>query len=91
MRPRHLACSIATRGHPHTASADTRHSYVTHSIEDGVDPKFIQEQVGHLYASTTALYTAVSSDFANTMMLKAIGLAFDNDPGDRALERSGRR
>jgi len=49
-----------------------RHSYVTHSIEDGVDPKFIQEQVGHLYASTTALYTAVSDDFANTMMLKAI-------------------
>ncbi|WP_407109824.1 tyrosine recombinase XerC [Streptomyces sp. DSM 116494] len=34
-----------------------RHSYVTHGIEDGVDPKFIQEQVGHLYASTTALYT----------------------------------
>lgn len=68
-----------------------RHSYVTHNIEDGVDPKFIQEQVGHLYASTTALYTAVSSDFANTMMLKAIGLAFDNDPGDRALKRSGRR
>ncbi|MFI5672972.1 tyrosine-type recombinase/integrase [Streptomyces sp. NPDC051704] len=68
-----------------------RHSYVTHSIEDGVDAKFIQEQVGHLYASTTALYTAVSDDFANTMMLKAIDLAFDNDLGQRVLERSGRR
>lgn len=68
-----------------------RHSYVTHSIEDGVDPKFIQEQVGHLYASTTALYTAVSDDFANTMMLKAIDLAFNNDFGTQTLQQSGRR
>ncbi|MYS80030.1 hypothetical protein [Embleya scabrispora] len=34
------ACSIATRGHPHTGSADTRHSYVTHLIEDGFDALF---------------------------------------------------
>jgi site-specific recombinase XerD len=68
-----------------------RHSYVTHNIEDGVDPKFIQEQVGHLYASTTALYTAVSSDYANTMMLKAVDLAFSNDPGSRGPVRSGSR
>lgn len=68
-----------------------RHSYVTHNIEDGVDPKFIQEQVGHLYGSTTALYTAVSDDFANTMMLKAIDLAFNNDPSLGASKRSGQR
>lgn len=40
-----------------------RHSYVTHLIEDGYDPLFVQHQVGHSYASTTALYTSVSSDF----------------------------
>ena len=40
-----------------------RHSYVTHLIEDGYDPLFVQQQVGHSYASTTALYTSVSSDF----------------------------
>ena len=45
-----------------------RHSYVTHLVEDGVDPKFVQEQVGHRFASTTALYTAVSGDFINTML-----------------------
>ncbi|MFF1904832.1 hypothetical protein [Kitasatospora sp. NPDC058218] len=73
------------------ASADTRHSYVTHNIEDGVDPKFIKDQVGHLYASTTALYTAVSSDFANTMMRKAIDLAFNNDTARTGTARSGRR
>lgn len=40
-----------------------RHSYVTHLIEAGYDPTFVQAQVGHSYASTTSLYTSVSSDF----------------------------
>ena len=31
-----------------------RHSYVSHLIEDGVDPLFVQQQVGHSWASTTA-------------------------------------
>ncbi|HLN70313.1 MAG TPA: tyrosine-type recombinase/integrase, partial [Streptosporangiaceae bacterium] len=34
-----------------------RHSYVSHLIEDGVDPLFVQQQVGHAWASTTATYT----------------------------------
>ena len=37
--------------------------YVTHLIEAGYDPAFVQTQVGHSYASTTGLYTSVSSDF----------------------------
>ncbi|MFD3704480.1 tyrosine-type recombinase/integrase [Nocardia sp. NPDC058658] len=53
-----------------------RHSHVTHQVEDGVDPKFIQEQVGHRYASTTAIYTGVSTDFMNTMMRKALDRAY---------------
>ncbi len=40
-----------------------RRSYATHLIEDGWDPMFVQHQMGHEYASTTALYTCVSSDF----------------------------
>src|ERR1700681_2302783 len=40
-----------------------RRSYVTHLIEDGWDPRFVQEQVGHEQASTTSIYTCVSSDF----------------------------
>jgi integrase/recombinase XerC len=40
-----------------------RRSYVTHLIEDGFDPRFVQEQVGHDHASTTSIYTCVSSDF----------------------------
>lgn len=40
-----------------------RHSYVTHLLEAGYDPAFVQVQVGHKNASTTGLYTHVSSDF----------------------------
>jgi site-specific recombinase XerD len=68
-RPRKLRgapiapAEIATRTHSHTASAETRHSYATHLIEDGWDAKFVQDQLGHEHASTTSLYTCVSSDY----------------------------
>ncbi|CAM5336388.1 Tyr recombinase domain-containing protein OS=Streptomyces griseomycini OX=66895 GN=FHS37_003530 PE=4 SV=1 [Streptomyces griseomycini] len=52
-----------------------RHSHVTHQIEDGADPAFVQRQVGHRHASTTALYTGVSGDFMNTMMRKVLDKA----------------
>ena len=48
-----------------------RHSYITHLIEDGYDPLFVQ-QVGHCYASTTALYTSVPSDFRNRTLRAAL-------------------
>ncbi|WP_457520713.1 tyrosine-type recombinase/integrase [Streptomyces sp. TE3672] len=63
---------MATRHRPHTASADTRHTYVTHLIEAGYDPLFVQQQVGHSYASTTALYTSVSSDFRTRTLRKVL-------------------
>ena len=53
-----------------------RHSHVTHQIEDGVDPVFVQHQVGHRYQSTTAIYSGVSGDFMNTMMRRALDTAF---------------
>jgi integrase len=68
--------SIATRGRPHTASADTSHAYVTHLTEDGVDRRFIQQQVGHECDSSTAIYTHVSDDFMNTALTKALAPAF---------------
>ncbi|TLW89257.1 site-specific integrase [Saccharomonospora piscinae] len=60
-----------------------RRSYVTHLIEDGFDARFVQEQVGHDYASTLAIYTCVSSDYRtrtlrrvlDTTMAEALGTA----------------
>ena len=40
-----------------------RHSYVTHLSELGWSAKFIQDQVGHSHAATTAVYMSVSDDF----------------------------
>ena len=49
-----------------------RHSYVTHLIEFGYPERFVQDQVGHSYASTTALYTSVSNDFKNQALQAAL-------------------
>ena len=53
-----------------------RHSYVSHLIEDGVDPLFVQHQVGHSWASTTAVYTSVGADHKNRMLRAALARAF---------------
>jgi integrase/recombinase XerC len=53
-----------------------RHSYISHLIEDGVDPTFVQRQAGHSWASTTAGYTTVGADHANRMLRAAVDRAF---------------
>ncbi len=62
-----------------------RHSYVTHLVEAGWDPYFIQQQVGHAWASTTSIYAGVSSDYMNTMLRQALG----NAVADGVLESRG--
>ncbi len=59
---------MTTRSHPHTASADTRHAYITHLIEFGYPERFVQDQVGHRYASRTALYTWVGDEYRNRLL-----------------------
>jgi site-specific recombinase XerD len=56
-----------------------RHSYVSHLIEDGTDPLFVQQQVGHSWASTTAVYTTVGADARNRMLTAALARAFEKD------------
>jgi integrase/recombinase XerC len=53
-----------------------RHSYVSHLIEDGADPPFVQQQAGHSWASTTATYTTAGQDARNRMLRSALALAF---------------
>lgn len=82
---RESATSNATRTQPHTTTAETRRSYATHLIEDGWDAKFVQDQLGHEHASTTSLYTCVSSDFRTRTLRRALdatiseALSFDGE------------
>ena len=64
-----------------------RHSYVSHLIEDGVDPLFVQHQVGHSWASTTAVYTSVGSDHKNRMLRAALQRAFGADDSNNEEEQ----
>ena len=49
-----------------------RHSYVTHLLEFGYPVLFVQQQVGHAYASTTAIYTSVSDEFRNRLLARSL-------------------
>lgn len=49
-----------------------RHSYVTHLLEFGYADRFVQEQVGHMHASTTSIYASVSSDYKNRILAEAL-------------------
>jgi integrase/recombinase XerC len=63
-----------------------RHSYVSHLTEDGVDPVFIQHQVGHSWPSTTAIYTSIGSDHKQRMLRAALGRVYgdcENKEGRR--------
>jgi len=59
-----------------------RHTYVTNLIEWGYSERFVQDQVGHLYASTTAIYTSVGSDYKNRVIARALSRIY-GDPNVR--------
>ncbi len=68
-----------------------RRAYVTHLIEDGFDAKFVQDQVGHEHASTTALYTGVSSDYRTRVLrdaLDRVSGALDLNTGTNTAEET---
>ncbi|MGA5565300.1 tyrosine-type recombinase/integrase [Streptomyces platensis] len=47
---------------------EVRHSYITHLTEFGYPARFVQEQVGHSHAATTAIYMGVSNEYRNRML-----------------------
>jgi site-specific recombinase XerD len=59
-----------------------RHSYVTHLTEFDYPEKFVQDQVGHSYASTTSIYSHVSDEYRNRLLREALtkrGIAVEED------------
>ncbi len=53
-----------------------RHSYITHLVEFDYPERFVQDQAGHGYASTTAIYTGVSDEYRNRLLHKKLGQRF---------------
>jgi hypothetical protein len=51
----------------------------------------VQQQVGHSYASTTALYTSVSSDFGNRTLRAALDRSIQAALGRDAARGTGGR
>jgi site-specific recombinase XerD len=60
-----------------------RHSYVTHLIEFDYPERFVQEQVGHSFSSTTAIYVGVSNEYRNRLLSQSLhtrySLTFEED------------
>ncbi|MCO1575547.1 tyrosine-type recombinase/integrase [Crossiella sp. SN42] len=61
-----------------------RYSFVTHLIEFGYPERFVQEQVGHRSASTTAIYSGVSNEYRNTMLASRLRARLGKDWGGQA-------
>ncbi|MFG2692581.1 tyrosine-type recombinase/integrase [Kitasatospora sp. NPDC048407] len=49
-----------------------RHSYITHLVEFDYPERFVQDQAGHVYASTTAIYTGVSDEYRNRLLQRKL-------------------
>lgn len=49
-----------------------RHSYITHLVEFDYPERFVAEQAGHRYTSTTAIYTGVSDDYRNRLVRRSL-------------------
>nr|WP_316246525.1 tyrosine-type recombinase/integrase [Streptomyces sp. WAC01526] len=60
-----------------------RHSYVTHLVEFDYPERFVQEQVGHLHASTTALYTGVSDEYRTRQLRRVLAEHHDDLWGEK--------
>ncbi len=64
-----------------------RHSYVTHLIEFDYPERFVQEQVGHSFSSTTAVYIGVTNEYRNRLLSRSIHARY----GDQLDEGVTRR
>jgi len=47
-------------------------TFVTHLVEFDYPQKFVQDQCGHSWGSTTAIYTGVSDEYRNRLVQRAL-------------------
>ena len=59
-----------------------RHSYITHLLEFGYPELFVQQQAGHNYASTTAIYSHVGDGYRNRLLTSSLARQL----GERSLD-----
>jgi site-specific recombinase XerD len=64
-----------------------RHSHISHQLEDGADQLFVQQQVGHRWGSSTAVYTKVGSDYLQSALARALRPAWQ--PASDTSEEAG--
>jgi hypothetical protein len=55
----------------------------TSAAYDASELKIIQDQAGHSYASTTAIYTGVSDEFRNRLMAKTLRERYADPLGEK--------
>lgn len=58
------------------ATAPTKWNPTTHTETGPNNGGGPQDQVGHAYASTTAIYTSVGDDYKNRMIAKALSRVY---------------
>jgi integrase/recombinase XerC len=67
-----------------------RHTYVSRMNEAGYAERFIMDQVGHTYASTTALYSHIGDEYRHAALGVALGRMNDLErASDPALREVG--
>ena len=78
-RASHLTGSRNAR-RPGTSQDQVQITYASHLLEDGYDHLFVQQQLGHSWGSTTAIYTSVGADYKNQALRRALGPALPATP-----------
>jgi len=71
---------VASASTPGSEALDVVATLLVTSIEDGFDHLFVQQQAGHAWGSTTAIYTSVGADYKNAALRRALDRAFTATP-----------
>ena len=66
-----------------------RHAFATHSLENGIDIRFIQKLLGHAKLETTTIYTKLASPRSNNFISPLDQLGSQTSPIKKPTQYSG--